>query len=580
MSEQTPITDKKAAAIAFAAFILLAPIAYAGWYNLKYQDTAFPGVALHDRGYTGLSWTNAKTLLEGDIAYQYKDGMKLTYQDKTFTVSLAELGYAINTDKSLGQVYSYGREQDIMRSIKEQLSLIQAPVSFQNQLDRKDFLIEESRWKEISALETPAQNFSYKYDKGAFVPVAAEEGFVINLDKLRTDIEKNLVNSKNDIIALEMLKKSPTISEDKNQDALTLAKNLLTREVVLKYDTNSWKVTTEDFGSWIGFAAKEDGDKSYVLTLAPDGNAIKDYLIALVPEVNREAVNAQLEFKDGKVKVFSLSQEGIAIDTDQSATKISEEIFQENNFTVAKKNDNPDSITAPIAVELVVNSVTPELTTDNIDNMGITSLLSTGESNFKGSTKSRVHNITVGAGKYNGVLIGPGDTFSFNTILGNVGAKEGYLPELVIKQGETIPEYGGGLCQVSTTAFRAAVSAGLEVTERKNHAYAVSYYSPQGTDATIYPPHPDLAFINNTPNYILIQTRIAGTILDFDFYGTSDGRKIETEGPVVYERGAAGAMKTWWKQKVYDKNGTLFLEKTFYSNYKSPSLYPHTNPLE
>ncbi|MDD3006605.1 MAG: VanW family protein [Candidatus Pacebacteria bacterium] len=580
MNKKIPKIDKKTIAILCAAFVLLIPIIYAGWFNLKYRDTAFPGVALNDRGYTGLSWADTKILFEGNIAYMYKDGMKLTYQDKVFNVALAELGYSIDTDKSIGQVYSYGKKQDLALSIREQINLIDTTIIFQNQIDRKDFLIEANRWRELAALETPAQDFSYKYNKGAFVSVEATEGFVINQDKLRADIENNLLNSKNDTIALEMIKDTPSVIEDKDGNALAQAKNLLDREVVLKYDTGSRKMDAEDFGSWIGFAAKESNDEHHVLSPAPDMDEIKDYLVSLVPQVNREPVNAQLEFKDGKVQVFSLSQEGIAIDTDQSANKIGEKIFQEENYTEIQKNSVINAAPVSITVELDVNSIAPELSTDNIDNMGVTSLLATGESNFRGSTKSRIHNVTVGAGKFNGALVGPGDTFSFNSILGNVGAKEGYLPELVIKQGQTIAEYGGGLCQVSTTAFRAAVSAGMEITERKNHAYAVSYYSPQGTDATIYPPHPDLAFINNTPNYILIQTRISGTILTFDFYGTDDGRKVETEGPVVYERGEGGAMKTWWGQKVYDKDGNLFLEKVFYSNYKSPALYPHTNPLE
>jgi vancomycin resistance protein YoaR len=154
------------------------------------------------------------------------------------------------------------------------------------------------------------------------------------------------------------------------------------------------------------------------------------------------------------------------------------------------------------------------------------------------------------------------------------------LPELVIKKGTTTPEYGGGLCQISTTTFRAAVKAGLEITERRNHAYPVKYYNPQGTDATIYPPHPDLRFKNNTPAYILIQTRIERNKLYFDFYGSDDGREVVLKGPYAYDKKASGAMKATWTQEVYDKNGELEFKKVFYSNYKSPALYPRGTPLE
>ena len=152
---------------------------------------------------------------------------------------------------------------------------------------------------------------------------------------------------------------------------------------------------------------------------------------------------------------------------------------------------------------------------------------------------------------------------------------------MVIKKDKTVPEYGGGLCQVSTTAFRAAINTGLEITRRTAHAFPVVYYDPQGFDATIYPPWPDLRFINNTPSYVLVQTKINDYDLIFEFYGTNDGRKIEIDGPLQYDIKEDGSMKAKLFQKVYDKKNNLIIDKTFYSDYKSPDLYPiEKNPLE
>lgn len=580
-----PIAGRKSIAISFAALLLLIPIIYVLWFDFRYQNTAFPGTELNGKEYTGLSQKEAEERLEAEIAGVYGDGMTFSYYDKTFKATLSELGCAIDVPASIEQVFSYGHGSDLPEALRQQATLLSGPVHSDYMLACRNFPIEERRWKEISAIETPAQDFSYDYDDGNFVPVAAEEGFIIDQDKLERDIRKNLLSLRNDPIALQLMKDDPEVREDSGQDGLRKAKNLLTYDVTFKYEESSWNVPPEDFGKWIGFAPEKGEDGEITLSPAPDTAKIRDYLVSVTPQVNREPVNATLEFKDGKVSVFALSQDGIELDMEASAEEIGDEIFRKDYFeraaTPGKTEGNATNTgTEPIIAELVVKNVAPELTTDNIDNLGLTKLLATGESDFHGSTKSRVHNVTVGASKFNGVLIGPGDTFSFNDILGEVGPNEGYLPELVIKQGKTIAEYGGGLCQVSTTAFRGAVQTGLEVTERSNHAYAVKYYSPQGTDATIYPPHPDLAFINNTPNYILLQTRISGTKLYFDYYGTDDGRKVETEGPIVYERSAGGAMKTWWKQRVYDKDGNMFLEKTFYSNYKPASLYPTTNPLE
>jgi len=572
--------------------VLLIPVAIVARFNLIYQNTCFPQVSLNGYRYLEITREKAQKTLEDKIAAAYPQGMELSYENQTFIIPLSEIGVQIDAGKSTEKIFSYGHRENVLTSLAEQIALIKNDIDFKNELAYSDFLIRNSKLEEISKIENPVQNFSYEFDGEDFQAVQPSEGLVINEDKLKSDIEKNLLTLKNDAITIELVIEKPVITKDDKKDVVEKAKNLIERQIALTYDSSSWEVTKEDFGKWVDFIPQKNGN-GYELRLAPSKERIEDYLVSLVPQVNSEPVNAQLEFNENRIGVFALSQEGIRLNTEQSAKKIGEEIFKDENYTkieAAEENSQEDSSENSeeadkidqnkIVIELITEKVQPELTTENIDNMGITSLLATGESNFYGSTKSRKHNIAVGASKFNGILIGPGEEFSFNDALGNVGAQEGYLPELVIKQGATVPEYGGGLCQVSTTAFRGAVASGLEITERKNHAYAVSYYSPQGTDATIYPPHPDLAFINNTPAYILIQTRTSGNNLYFDFYGTNDGRKIEMEGPVVYERGAGGAMKTVWTQRVYDKDGNLFLEEPFYSNYKSAALYPRTNPLQ
>ena len=172
-------------------------------------------------------------------------------------------------------------------------------------------------------------------------------------------------------------------------------------------------------------------------------------------------------------------------------------------------------------------------------------LISTGLSDFSGSTKNRIHNIRVGSSKFNGKVIPRGQIFSFVANLGGpVDASGGYKQELVIKGKQTIPEYGGGLCQVSTTMFRAALLAGLPIKERKGHSYAVSYYNwPYGwwVDSTVYPGSADLKFENNTPGDIFVQTYLNGTRLYFKFYGRSDRRQVSLSTPIIHKNTGYGA---------------------------------------
>jgi vancomycin resistance protein YoaR len=97
-----------------------------------------------------------------------------------------------------------------------------------------------------------------------------------------------------------------------------------------------------------------------------------------------------------------------------------------------------------------------------------------------------------------------------------------------------VPDFGGGLCQVSTTLFRAVMNAGLKVTARQNHSYRVSYYEPPvGEDATIFLPGPDFRFLNDTPASILIIGQIQGNSISFDLWGTKDGRSVTITDPIV-----------------------------------------------
>ena len=159
--------------------------------------------------------------------------------------------------------------------------------------------------------------------------------------------------------------------------------------------------------------------------------------------------------------------------------------------------------------------------------MGITEVLAVGESNFAGSPGPRRHNIATGLHKFNGHIIPQGAVFSFNEVLGPVNQSTGYKRELVIQGDRTLPDYGGGLCQVSTTAFRGIWEYGFPIVDRRNHSFAVQYYAPQGTDATIYPPHTDMRFTNDSPGSILIQTFAEGDRAYFIYYGTRDDRSTE-----------------------------------------------------
>lgn len=234
----------------------------------------------------------------------------------------------------------------------------------------------------------------------------------------------------------------------------------------------------------------------------------------------------------------------------------------------------------------------PVIADEELKARGIESVLSIGHSNFEGSSDSRRINIAVAAEKYNGLILSPGEQFSFNDILGSVDPADGFVEELVIKGDDTEKEFGGGVCQVSSTIYRAAFEGGLLIDQRRNHSYAVPYYQPAGLDATIYLGGQDFKFTNDTPKDLLVQAVINRDDIYFVFYGTHDGRRVHTQGPFVsnhrpapepiieettilppgeeaYLSEAHDGFDATWVRNIYYANGKAPEKQTFNSYYRA-----------
>ncbi len=307
----------------------------------------------------------------------------------------------------------------------------------------------------------------------------------------------------------------------------------------------------------LGYIGLTDVKPAVVLVYHHRLSEIYNYLRQLSKKINTNSEEPALDIKQNRAVAFSPGQTGKELDVYTSS-------FDTIRALELGKNK----------LELTVLEAAPKGSLSQTNELGINELVAEGVSTFSGSPKNRRHNIAVGVEKFKGIIIAQGEEFSFNKYLGSVDAENGFLPELVIKGKEgTILEFGGGLCQVSSTTFRAAMQAGLPITARRNHAYAVQYYAPQGTDATIYPGSADLKFINDTPGAILVwpYEKDANTLI-FDFYGTKDSRQVTLEKPVQYDRKPDGSMKATWTRDVVTALGEKRTD-VFKSVYQPPALF-------
>lgn len=325
------------------------------------------------------------------------------------------------------------------------------------------------------------------------------------------------------------------------------------------------------------------------VSLSPSYSFSQDRLRSFLDPVEKtihvDPVDAQFSFENGKVTTFSPSTDGKDINFDVLSQIISQRI----PYLLAIGKTQNTTIAIPM------QTIEPKITTEKANNLGIKELIGTGTSLFQHSIPSRIYNVELAASRLNGIIVAPGEEFSFDKALGDVSSFTGYKQAYVISGGHTVLGDGGGVCQVSTTMFRAILAAGLPITERHAHDYRVGYYEedgPPGIDATVYVPSVDLKFINTTGHNILIQSVVDPNTLrlTFYFYGVKDGRQVTMTTPVVtnvqpappakyqddptlpkgqvnqIDFSANGATVSF--NRIVSQNGKEIINETFVSNYR------------
>jgi len=321
----------------------------------------------------------------------------------------------------------------------------------------------------------------------------------------------------------------------------------------------------------------------FVVNIYYDKLPVQEYIASAKEKYDKPAKNALFSFENGRVVSFRQEEKGQEIDE--------ERFTEELDLLIRNLEKKIDNIQIPLQIKLI----SPEVTLAKANEFGIEELIAEGKSDFTGSIPERVHNIILASSKFNGVLIPKDKIFSFNQAVGDISSLTGYKPAYIIKAGKTVLGDGGGVCQVSTTLFRAALSAGLPIVERTAHAYRVGYYendSKPGFDATVFAPSPDLKIKNDTPASILIQTEVdqINNLLYFRFYGKKDQRKVEISPVTVYDvvpplpeirqddptlkKGVVKQVDypAWGAKAVFDykvSNGDMVsFEKKFFSSYR------------
>ncbi len=567
----------------FVVLFLLFIIAPLTFYSLS-VGKIYPGISVGKTYLGGLSKEEAKRRLQTQLdsidhltflvppSYQSNSGKK------DFNLSLTTIDFKYNTDSSISNAFDIGHSGQIADDISHiaKLALQKANLGVSYSLD------EAKLNKFISDLAGEATSSplypSINYENGKVKIVKGEAGTEIDYAQLRNTIAEHLAMADTTVITIPFFSIDPSLRESEVQSLQERAEKLIGKKIILTADGDTFTLTTGDIIEAI------DPDGSFTDT------QINEFVGLAANKFNKQPQEAAFIItpsSDGtlaKVDEFAPGKDGISVQIQELTKQLS-----------AALADLENSEKTEITINVAITKVPPKIKTADVNNLGIKELLGRGTSRFKGSIPSRIYNVNLATNRLNGILVPPGETFSFDLSVGDVSKYTGYKEAYIIKDGKTILGDGGGLCQVSTTLFRAVLNAGLPIVERYAHAYRVGYYeqdSPPGIDATVYTPSVDFKFLNDTGHYILIQSKTDSKYLTevFEIYGTSDGRKATISKPVITSQSPpppdeyaddptipTGVIKqvdhAAWGAKVYfdysvERNGENIYQKRFVSTYR------------
>lgn len=548
--------------------------------RFTYRARFLPGVKIYGLYVGGLTREEAKELLEKETN-RYVESSTIIINadgsDETATIPASEVELTYDIDRDLEAAYNLGREGQLISQLFDQTALMlnlksseQALVTYN---PAKLYAIIQPISK---TLTKPVRNASYTLSSNDELIIVKEStGRRMNLHQFVSDYGDIVKTLKRSAVTITASSQKAAVTSDSLETKRDNLAPFVTTPLTLTFEKNRWEVPAAELLSWLSYAnnvvpVRDNIVENYYqvkpanLTYVDlDIGRIKSHLGSISKNINRPAKDALLTVEGDRASVFQQSQDGRAIDLDMTAKTIAENVM---------------SATPAPDVPLTVVVTKADVTNDTIDQLGIKELLSEGVSYFPGSSANRITNIRIGARLYNGVLLKPGETFSFGEILGKVGPEQGYKEGRVILEGRTESQYGGGLCQVSSTAFRAALLAGLPILERYNHSFAVSYYTQPygvpGVDATIYYPQVDLKFKNDTANHILIQTELVGTTLKFRFYGTKEKTGVIRGPNFIYGSNDPNQpSKTVFYRDIVVA-GEVVKTNTIYTTYRSALDFP------
>ena len=502
--------------VVLTLLLMLLAGAGGGLYYLdrSYQGKIYPNVSVQGLTVGELSPAEAEAALREQHQAFIQQPIILTYGDQTWRPTLSEVGVAFDFKTAVDRAYRAGRGNGLLENLQEVYAIWQNGLDLPVRVTFDQNTLRQYVVASIGGLEQAPVDARLRLDGTTVTTQPAHTGRQMLIDQTVQDLSTALKTLSPQTVAVRTRELPPRLNDAAVAVAQQQIEAMLQGPLMLQVESKEYIWQPDEIALMLDVARVPNDAATDRMVVALNNYQLYRRVSAMAEATGRGSVNPRVDWNDGALKIFRPGKPGLRMDEDQARSAIKAAISGPNR-----------SVVLPVA------EVEPQVTEANLHQLGINELVAVGRSDFTGSAAYRIHNIGAGMNILHGILIAPGEEFSFNQNIGSIDEKNGFVKGYAIIQNRTQLEFGGGICQDSTTLFRAAFWAGLPITERWGHSFYISWYDKYGLgaqgngagmDATIFTGGPDLKFVNDTGHWLLMQSSSNPRtgVAEVAFYGT------------------------------------------------------------
>jgi vancomycin resistance protein YoaR len=506
----------------------------------------YRGVEVGDVALGGSTPAEARQIVQERATGAVKE-IQLSDPEHQFTRTSREMGVRFNVDVTVDEAYAVGREGNILERLGQRANALVGGVTIPADVNYRPGKARVEVEEIASQINQEPREASVRVVGSQVEVVDSAEGYELDVSATMRSVGSAVEDLSGQArLVGDVLE--PQITTAEAATAAEKARSAVSEQLVFNAEGKSWTLSPADIGSSLE-VTREKGAIEVGLNRARLG----ERLAHVYADLNVKPVEAGYDFDSGGAVIVTQSKEGQQVEEDKFLGAISDGLFEgKRQYEV------------PITVDK------PTYTTAELESMKPTELQGSYRTNYQATTdqgQTRVENLQIASNAVSGTFLAPGETFS---MLDHVAGLDYHETHVIVNGAETTDE-GGGLCQVTSTLYNAALYAGLEVTQRAPHASQLPYIRP-GMDATVW--YGDLAttaddldmkFKNTTDGYVLLQEYVSNDgYIYANVYGVPDNVEVVMSSEEVWMTEDASEWTTYYTRT---KNGEVLYEDQWNSEY-------------